>query len=163
MVKVKTVDGTVFDVNDNAAILSGLLKTVLQIDPYQIDDAITINAANDSTMTLLVCYLDYYKDGHQPSRFSRPLYSPDLRLAGANEFDLAFISHLSMSQVKVLLCASDYLDIPSLNELCCAKLASYIKTIPLVQMMNQLGISELDDDWQANLSSKHTWCTQLQQ
>jgi len=162
MVKVRTLDGCVFEISEDAARLSGLLKTILQVDPHQLDGETDVNVGNSNTMTTILRYLDHYKTGNSFSRITRPLHGPDLRMSGVNEFDCSFIDSIPLETVKTVLVAADYLDILSLTELCCAKLASYIKAIPLTHMMAKLGISELTPEWGEAARKRHQWCKTIQ-
>ena len=144
MVKIKTLDGAVFDIDPVLSKLSGLLLTILHVDPHDSDGVIEVSVKSASTMAMIVSYMKHYSVSPGFSKLCKPLYTPDLRLAGANEFDLALVGHASFDEVKALLVASDYLDIPSLTELCCAKLASVIKTIPLRHMLAQTSQAECD-------------------
>lgn len=137
--KIQTLDNTVFDIDPQIAELSGLLRTIVCVDPNETDGVVDLNVDCGPTMSMIVSYLKHYSGTQNFSKLCRPLYTSDLRDAGANEFDLSLLANASFDDVKSLLVASDFLDIPSLTELCCAKLASVIKSIPLEQMMVQTG------------------------
>jgi hypothetical protein len=162
MVKIQIVDQTVFEIDNDAAILSGLLRTIALVDPHQQDGAVGINVHSAEAMDVIVTYINHYKSMLPFSRISRPLYNTDLRLSGVNDFDASLIESLSLNLVRSVLVAADYLDIPSLTELCCARLAAYIKTVPLTQMMQRLGITELSAAWAEITRKKHPWCKIIQ-
>ena len=162
MVRVRILDHTVFDIDHESAMLSGVLRTAVIIDPTQLDGPININVHSSETMKLIVTYMDHYKSREPFSRISRPLSNSDLRLSGVNEFDVLLIQSIHLDLVKSVLVASDYLDIPSLTELCCAKLAAYIKTVPLKQMMNKLGLTDITPAWAEAIRKKHPWCKVIQ-
>jgi len=152
----------VFEISDDSATLSGLLSTLQKIDPSQQDGLISLAFVDSCSMKRIITYLNHYNTGAPFSAISRPMYSPDLALAGVNDFDIDMIGSMSIPEVKSLLRAADYLDIPTLTDLCCAKLASYIKTIPLDQMMTDIGITSVTAEWQEAMCVKHQWCKSIQ-
>ena len=73
----------------------------------------------------VVEYLTYYK-GKNPKDIPKPMSSANLSEI-IDEWDVKFINGIELDSVFDLINAANYMDIPSLLDLSCAKIASLLK------------------------------------
>ena len=73
----------------------------------------------------VVEYLTYYK-GKNPKDIPKPMPSANLSEI-IDEWDVKFINGIELDSVFDLINAANYMDIPSLLDLSCAKIASLLK------------------------------------
>ena len=73
----------------------------------------------------VVEYLTYYKD-KEPAQIPKPLPSANL-IEFTNEWDVNFINSIELDGIFDLINAANYMDINSLLDLACAKIASLMK------------------------------------
>ena len=106
---------------------------------------------------LVVRYVEHYVSGAAISVISKPLRGPDLLANGVTEWDSQFIN-LPEGQLGDLVAAANYLSIPSLLDLCGAKIASIIKSQTPEELMKRLGITEVTPEWEAKVRAENPWC-----
>jgi hypothetical protein len=80
------------------------------------------------TMQWIIDYIMYHDEDHQPSTITKPLVSDNLLESGVSAWDNEFISKTDEEIVNLSLSAN-YLNIPSLLGLCCAKIGAIMKSI----------------------------------
>ena len=102
---------------------SGLLKGLLA--DYSGDSDIPLPDVKSDILQKVVEYLTYYKDT-EPKEIPKPL--PTANLSDViDKWDLEFINKIELNSVFDLINAANYMDIPSLLDLSCAKIASLMK------------------------------------
>ena len=121
-----------------AAERSNLLKGLIQ--DYTEDTDITLPEIKTDILKKCVEYLNHYKE-KEPKEIPKPLPSPNL-LDVTDEWDVNFIN-TDLDSVFDLITASSYLDIKSLLDLACAKIASVMKCKSAEEIRN---IFNLEND-----------------
>ena len=76
-------------------------------------------------MEKIIKYCDHYRTS-EPPEIEKPLPKPSLKEL-VDPWDEEFIDIKNQEELLELLLAANYLDIRSLIELCCAKVATMIK------------------------------------
>lgn len=111
----------------SAAMMSGVIREMLDDDPdsYCVPEIPLPNVGQ--TALLQVCQFCIKHVGDPMTKISRPLASTDLTVL-VGKWDADFINALETTQQLFdLILAANYLDIPDLLDLGCAKLTVMIK------------------------------------
>lgn len=91
------------------------------------DQIIQIPEVGATDLSKILLYCEYHRSSNPPS-IPKPLKSNKMSDL-VDAFDAQFVDSLSTDEISALLIAANYMDIYSLVELLCAKLATLIKGI----------------------------------
>lgn len=135
-VKLRTMDGEIVEVEKEIAKKSKMLNEML--DGMDIDDdvdeknIIPLPGIKKATLGKVIEYCKYI-DRNEPPKIEKPLKSNQLSDA-VNHWYASFVQ-IEQEELFELILAANFMDIKSLLELACAKVASLIKgmTIPEIR------------------------------
>ena len=116
-------DNQKIQIDSKSAERSHLLKGL--IADYNQKDDIPLPDIKYDILKKVVEYLAHYKD-KEPQQIPKPLPSQDLKEV-TDEWDVNFINGMDLDSVFDLINAANYMDISSLLDLACAKIASLMK------------------------------------
>ena len=117
-------DNQKIEIDSESAQKSHLLKG-LMTDFNSSQEPIPIPDIKADILNKVVEYLTYYK-GKNPKDIPKPMPSANLSEI-IDEWDVKFINGIELDSVFDLINAANYMDIPSLLDLSCAKIASLLK------------------------------------
>ena len=117
-------DSQKIEIDSESAQKSHLLKG-LMTDFNSSQEPIPIPDIKADILNKVVEYLTYYK-GKNPKDIPKPMPSANLSEI-IDEWDVKFINGIELDSVFDLINAANYMDIPSLLDLSCAKIASLLK------------------------------------
>ena len=117
-------DNQKIEIDSESAQKSHLLKG-LMTDFNSSQEPIPIPDIKADILNKVVEYLTYYK-GKNPKDIPKPMPSDNLSEI-IDEWDVKFINGIELDSVFDLINAANYMDIPSLLDLSCAKIASLLK------------------------------------
>ena len=117
-------DNQKIEIDSESAQKSHLLKG-LMTDFNSSQEPIPIPDIKADILNKVVEYLTYYK-GKNPKDIPKPMPSANLSEI-IDEWDVKFINSIELDSVFDLINAANYMDIPSLLDLSCAKIASLLK------------------------------------
>ena len=117
-------DNQKIEIDSESAQKSHLLKG-LMTDFNSSQEPIPIQDIKADILNKVVEYLTYYK-GKNPKDIPKPMPSANLSEI-IDEWDVKFINGIELDSVFDLINAANYMDIPSLLDLSCAKIASLLK------------------------------------
>jgi S-phase kinase-associated protein 1 len=132
-------DNVKVTIDSKSAERSVLLKGLLQ--DYSDENDIPMPDIKGDILKKCVEYMTHYKDT-EPKDIPRPLPSPNL-LDVTDEWDVNFISGIDLDSVFEIINASNYLDLKSLLDLSCSRIASIMKGKTAEEIRN---IFNLDND-----------------
>merc|ERR1719223_1400500 len=95
------------------------------VDDSGTDEEIPLPNVKTAILSKVVDYCKYHKD-NAPEEIQKPLKSTNLIECGVSEWDAEFVE-VEKEVLFELVLAANYLDIKSLLDLMCAKVASMIK------------------------------------
>ena len=118
-----SADNQKIEIDTESAQKSNLLKGLISDfnvnkEPIQLPDI------KYDILKKVVDYLTYYKDKN-PKDIPKPMPSANLSEV-IDEWDVKFINSIELDNVFDLINAANYMDIPPLLDLACAKIASLI-------------------------------------
>jgi len=125
-------------VSRKAALQSNLVKTALEDDREAKEVSLVHITA--PIVEKVVQYMNYHKDV-PPRKIESPLKSNNMKELVA-KFDAKFVDEVDLDTLMKLLLAANYMDVKSLLELICAKVASMMKGKTAPQIRKAFGIRE---------------------
>ena len=118
-----SADNQKIQIDFKSAERSHLLRGLLA--DYEDNKEIPLPDVKYNILKKVVEYLTYYKD-KEPAQIPKPLPSANL-IEFTNEWDVNFINSIELDGIFDLINAANYMDINSLLDLACAKIASLMK------------------------------------
>jgi S-phase kinase-associated protein 1 len=118
-----SADNQKIQIDFKSAESSHLLRGLLA--DYEDSKEIPLPDVKYNILKKVVEYLTYYKD-KEPAQIPKPLPSANLN-EFTNEWDVNFINSIELDGIFDLINAANYMDINSLLDLACAKIASLMK------------------------------------
>jgi len=138
VVTLVSQEKTAFRVPKKAALQSHLVRTALEDDR----DAKEVALVHISAPIVEKCilYMQYHVDV-PPRKIESPLKSSNMKEL-VDRFDAKFVDDIDLDTLMKLLLAANYMDIKSLLELICAKVASMMKGKTAPQIRKAFNIRE---------------------
>lgn len=120
--RVQIKDGKIYKIGVKAAELSEVLKGMMNIEGDMI---LPLDIPDSRTIEKIIEYLNHF-DGNIPKEIQKPLISTDMKKI-TDEWSADFVDKLTIEELVNITAASDYLQINSLLNLCCAKMVALSK------------------------------------
>ena len=133
-------DNVKVTIDSKSAERSVLLKGLLQ--DYSDENDIPMPDIKGEILKKCVEYMTHYKDT-EPKDIPRPLPSPNL-LDVTDEWDVNFISGIDLDSVFEIINAANYLDLKSLLDLSCSRIASIMKGKTAEEIRNIFNLDRLE-------------------
>jgi len=152
-VKLVSSQGDEFVVDVEVAALSTVVKTM--IDDSGTDEPVPLPNVKTFTLEKVIEYCTHHKDNPAPE-LAKPLKTANLAEV-VSKWDNDFIS-LDQDVIFDLILAANYLDIKSLLDLTCAKIASMIKGKTPEQIRKQFSIvNDFTPEEEAQVREENKW------
>ena len=153
-VKLQTMDGEVVEVDKEIACKSTLVRGYVEDNP-DTDDVIPIPAVKKSILDKIIEYSTYINE-NQPPEIEKPLRSNNLADV-VSEWYANFVN-LEQEVLFELIMAANFMDIKSLLELSCAKVASLIKgkTVPEIRSFFNIE-NDFTPEEEAQIIDENRW------
>ncbi|MES1917190.1 MAG: hypothetical protein MHM6MM_008944 [Cercozoa sp. M6MM] len=122
--KLMSSDGQEFELSAQDCKLSKLISNMAEADAsateYNLDEV------DGATLGHVVRYLQHH-GGKEPAEIKKPVRSLKMAKIVEDEFDAKFIDDFEVKDIFSVILAANYMDIQSLLNLGCAKIATMIK------------------------------------
>jgi len=125
MLILNSSDNIKCQIDPQAALKSGLIKELIQ--DFE-ENEIPMPTIQGEILKKVIEYLDHYKTT-EPKKIPHPRPSTNLSEV-TDEWDITFLNLFDLDATFDLVEAANYMDIKSLVELSCAKIASLLKEKP---------------------------------
>ena len=135
LVKLQCKEGKILTIAKKAAEMSVLIKNNLM--DFSIEQAIPLDEVNEKILELTIKYLNHY-NGETPAE--KPLKSNVMKEV-TDEFSANYINEIDLNDLIDLTIASNFMEIPSLLDLCTAKLASMCKDKSEDEIFKTFGVN----------------------
>jgi len=123
VITLTSSDAQKITIDQKSAERSGLLKGLMQ--DYQEDSDVPLPDVRGDVLKKVVEYLIHYQNA-EPRELPKPLPSANL-LDVTDEWDISFLGSVDLDTTFDIINAANYMDIKSLLDLSCAKIASLMK------------------------------------
>eukprot|EP00744_Colponema_vietnamica_P000921 GILI01001593.1.p1 GENE.GILI01001593.1~~GILI01001593.1.p1 ORF type:complete len:185 (-),score=75.24 GILI01001593.1:285-773(-) len=155
--KLSSAEGTVFEVESEVAMMSQLVKNM--VEDSGVEEEIPLPGIKAEVLTKI---LEYLKHHHaNPAReIQKPLQSP-VFAENVGDWDAAYID-VDQTMLYEVIMAANYLDIKSLLDLSCAKVASMIKDQPPEKIRETFNIvGDFTPEEEAKIREENPWIDEL--
>jgi len=136
LLNLTSSDSMKLTIDSKAALRSNLLKGLIQ--DYDQESEIPMPDIRGEVLKKIIEYLTHYKD-IEPKEIQRPLPSDNLKDV-TDEWDVNFMDSMDLDTNFDLINAANYMDIKSLLDLSCAKIASKMKGKSAEEIRNMFNI-----------------------
>eukprot|EP00811_Abedinium_folium_P013790 NODE_22833_length_692_cov_5.842478.p1 GENE.NODE_22833_length_692_cov_5.842478~~NODE_22833_length_692_cov_5.842478.p1 ORF type:complete len:164 (+),score=56.10 NODE_22833_length_692_cov_5.842478:77-568(+) len=154
VVKLKSSQGEVFEMEADVACMSTLIKNMVEDGT---DEEIPLPNVKTAILSKVIDYCKYHKD-NPPEEIQKPLKSTNLVECGVSEWDSEYVN-IEQEVLFELILAANYLDIKSLLDLTCAKVASMIKGKNTEEIRKQFNImNDFTPEEEAQVREENRWC-----
>ena len=136
MIKLKSSDGEIFEVEENYLNKSKVLCELKEF--LKPDEDLLVKEVEGKTLSKVIEYLKHYVN-EEPKEIPKPLPSADLKQL-LSEWDYNYISPFSLYETVDLVNAANYLDINGLVNLASARLASEMINCSVEEARKKFGI-----------------------
>lgn len=155
LLKLKSSQGEIFEVEPDVACMSTLIKNM--VEDSGTDEEIPLPNVKTAILSKIIDYCKYHKD-NQPEDIQKPLKSTSLTECGVSEWDAEYVN-IEQEVLFELILAANYLDIKSLLDLTCAKVASMIKGKTTEEIRKQFNIvNDFTPEEEAQVREENRWC-----
>jgi len=113
-----------FEMTKKAAVMCNLVKSILDGDASAKE--IPIKKVRGDILALIVEYLKRH-NGKKPAEIAKPIRSVKMEKIVEDKWDAEFINKMSKKIIFQVILGANYMDLPSLLHLGCAKIATLIK------------------------------------
>ena len=152
-VKLTTMDGEVVEVDREIACKSILVKGI--VDDSGIEDEIPLASVKKPILDKVIEYCTYINE-NTPPEIEKPLRSNNLNDV-VNEWYANFVD-LEQEVLFELILASNFMDIKSLLELACAKVASLVKGMTIPETRQFFNIeNDFTPEEEAQIMDENRW------
>ena len=152
-VKLTTMDGEVVEVEKEIACKSILVKGI--VDDSGIEDEIPLASVKKPILDKVIEYCTYINE-NTPPEIEKPLRSNNLNDV-VNEWYANFVD-LEQEVLFELILASNFMDIKSLLELACAKVASLVKGMTIPETRQFFNIeNDFTPEEEAQIMDENRW------
>ena len=151
--KLKSSEGEIFAVPKKICMMSLLIKTMAEGD-QEADDIPLLNVKS-AILKKVIEYMRYHAD-NPPKDIEKPLRSPNMAEV-VSQWDADFID-VDQELLFELILAANYMDIKSLLDLTCAKVASMIKGKNVEQIRRTFSITnDFTPEEEAAVIAENKW------
>jgi len=124
LVSMEETDPQKFAINKKAAEMCKLVRSILEGDASATE--IPIKKVKGDILALIVEYLKHH-NGKVPAEIAKPIRSVKMEKIVEDKWDADFINNMSKKVIFQVILGANYMDVPSLLHLGCAKIATLIK------------------------------------
>lgn len=143
MLNIQSMDNVMFTLDETVAMTCGFIRSILEADPTVVN--ISVPICGEFTLKKIIEYMIY--------KYEKPVVTIEKPLKH-NRFselvptwDAAFIN-LEKDRLFELIQVANYMDIPPLLDLACAKAASMLKGKTPEQLEKEFGLKLTEEDKQ---------------
>eukprot|EP00744_Colponema_vietnamica_P001669 GILI01002741.1.p1 GENE.GILI01002741.1~~GILI01002741.1.p1 ORF type:complete len:164 (-),score=60.84 GILI01002741.1:197-688(-) len=154
MLKLTSQDGEVFEVEQDVAVMSQLVKNM--VEDSGAEEEIPLPNVKSAILQKVIEYCRHHKN-NPPAEIEKPLKSANLRDV-VSEWDANFVE-VEQEVLFELILAANYLDIKHLLDLTCAKVASMIKGKSPEEIRKTFNIvNDFSPEEEAQVREENKWC-----
>ena len=123
------------------------MKAIINADANAV--TIPIRKVRGDILELIVEYLEHH-NGEQPEEIAKPIRSVKMERIVADLWDADYINRMNKKTIFQVILGANYMDIPSLLHLGCAKIATLIKGKSPEEIKHILADDSNDNNTESN-------------
>ena len=154
-ITVQTKEGKEVPIKKSAAMLSNLLKKYIEQDKVQ-EAPISLAEVDEKIIDKIYEYLDHF-NGQMPKDIEKPLQTNDMKNA-TDEWSSNFVDKIPLDDLINLTTAASYMEISTLIDLCCAKIACMCQEKSEEEIFRVFNINEtFTEEEKQELKNENKW------
>ena len=154
-ITVQTKEGKEVPIKKSAAMLSNLLKKYIEQDKVQ-EAPISLAEVDEKIIDKIYEYLDHF-NGQMPKDIEKPLQTNDMKNA-TDEWSSNFVDKIPLDDLINLTTAASYMEISTLIDLCCAKIACMCQEKSEEEIFRVFNINEtFTEEEKQELRNENKW------
>lgn len=154
LIKLSSKEGQEFQISRKAVELSSLIKNILQDNSP--DEVIPLLEVDTRTLEHIIAYLQHC-DGTAQPEIEKPIRSNIMKNV-TDAWSADYVDNLPLQDLIDLTAAANYLEIASLMDLTCAKIASMCKDKSEEEIFQAFGITEtLSEEERQKIMEENKW------
>ena len=154
-ITVQTKEGKEVPIKKSAAMLSNLLKKYIEQDKVQ-EAPISLTEVDEKIIDKIYEYLDHF-NGQMPKDIEKPLQTNDMKNA-TDEWSSNFVDKIPLDDLINLTTAASYMEISTLIDLCCAKIACMCQEKSEEEIFRVFNINEtFTEEEKQELRNENKW------
>jgi len=157
-VNLVSADGETFEVTIKSAEMSELVKPMVAEDEdEETEQEIPLPNVKSTVLAKVVEFCNYHVTNGPMKEIEKPLKSANMAEV-VGEWDANFVD-IEQEMLFELILAANYMDIESLLDLTCAKVASVIKGKTPEEIRNTFNIvNDFTPEEEAQIREENKWC-----
>ncbi len=161
-VSLVSQEGDKFDIPKKIAIMSELVKTMINNDDDDDDEdeqeqEIPLVNVKSKVLGKVIEFCKWHSENGPMKEIEKPLKSPNMSEV-VGEWDANFVT-IEQEMLFELILAANYMDIKSLLDLTCAKVASMIKGKTPEEIRKTFNIvNDFTPEEEAHVREENKWC-----
>eukprot|EP00916_Digyalum_oweni_P025274 GHVL01041651.1.p1 GENE.GHVL01041651.1~~GHVL01041651.1.p1 ORF type:complete len:164 (-),score=29.34 GHVL01041651.1:110-601(-) len=158
IVKLKSKDNDIIEALVRNVSRSTLISNI--IEDAGIEEEIPLIQVSTETLKKVLLYCNHWVS-NEPPEIAKPLVDSTPLKNQIDDWDHDFVAELSKQQLLDLILAANFLNIPTLLDLLCAKLADQIRGKSPEEIRTFLGITnDYTPDEEQQMLDKYKWIDQ---
>ena len=155
-------EGDKFEIPKKVAMMSELVKTMIRTDEdddedEESDQEIPLVNVKNKVLAKVIEFCKYHTENGPMKDIEKPLKSPNMKEV-VGEWDAEFVQ-IEQEMLFELILAANYMDIKSLLDLTCAKVASMIKGKTPEEIRRTFNIvNDFTPEEEAQVREENKWC-----
>ena len=152
-IMVQTKEGKQLPIKKTDAMLSNLLKKHIEEEKTE---SLSLAEVDEKIISKIYEYLEHFK-GKPPKSIEKPLQTNDMKNA-TDEWSANFVDKIPLEDLIDLTTAASYMEISTLIDLCCAKLACMCQDKSEEEIFKVFNINEtFTEDEKNKLRNDNKW------
>ncbi|ETW09084.1 hypothetical protein H310_01543 [Aphanomyces invadans] len=155
-VNLVSQDGDSFEVSREVAVMSELVRTMIADEQDDEAQEIPLPNVKSTVLSKVIEFCSHHHNNPMPE-IEKPLRSGDMHDV-VSEWDATFVD-IEQDLLFELILAANYMDIKSLLDLACAKVASMIKGKTPQEIRETFNITnDFTPEEEAQIREENKWC-----
>jgi S-phase kinase-associated protein 1 len=157
--KLVSSDGEEFEIKCEYAMQSKLVANM--IEDQGGDESVPLPNVKSAILKKVIDYLNHHGENPGAEEIQKPLKSKNLVECGVSQWDADFVADTNLTQEQLfeVILAANFMDIKSLLDLTCAKVASMIKGKNTEEIRAQFNIvNDFTPEEEAQVREENRWC-----
>ena len=147
--------------NPDIRNMSNLLMNMLEDADDDFSESIPLGQVPSQFMAPIIEYCEHYKFAKTATTIQHPLQSRDPNEFIEDPWEREFICRFSEEELIDMIQATNYLNIPALFELCCAKVAAEYKGKDFNEIKKKYGLDDVEftPEDEEEILKQYPWIT----
>lgn len=156
--KIQSAENDILEVESDVACMSLFIKGL--VEATSTNEVIPLTNVSTPILKKIIVYCQHHVN-NPAGEICMPLKSRNLEENGVSEWDASY-TDMEQDMLMEVILAANYLNIPTLLDLTCAKIATMIKDKKPEEIRKQFNIkNDFTPEEEAQIREENKWCEDL--